>query len=73
MVRFGTEIEAGYRAVGVAAPDYARLSRKDALAKIAEFSALTAGGDPDAVTALELLETGLKSLHPALIREEWAQ
>jgi len=60
----GPTITTGYGTASV--PDYARLSRKDALKAIADFSAVSTAGASEKTAAQSLLD-GLKSLDPKLV------
>lgn len=68
------KINAGFAAVGLPAPDFSKLSRKDALAKIAEFEAKLNGMNPKpaaAQTLKPLLTDGLRDLKPSQIPSTW--
>jgi hypothetical protein len=75
--KHGEAIKAGYEALGLAVPDFAKLSRADAMARIAEFEtaldAPAAGKHvPEAAKTLRpLLVDGLKALTSDLIPETW--
>jgi len=69
------KISAGYAAVGVTpAPDFSTLSRKDALAKVAEFEAKLAAKNPKpqaALTLKPLLTDGIRDLKQSVIPNTW--
>ncbi len=69
----GAAVRAGYQALGLSAPDFGRLSRKEALAKIADFERALAARTPkpQAAQALLPLLTGLRDLTPAAIPNNW--
>jgi hypothetical protein len=66
-------IRAGYMALGLSAPNYGRLARRDAMQAIDEYSSRArVGGAPEAALALaDLLERGLRDLDQALIPDGW--
>jgi hypothetical protein len=69
----GATIAHGFRALGLAPPDFARLSRKDAVAVIASFEAALARHPRPpaaAVTAASSLR-GLATLDPNVVPERW--
>jgi hypothetical protein len=66
----GKTIQEGYDAIKLTMPNYATLSRKDALKAIKDF-ALAAGSNAPAAKALELLENGLQNLNPKMIPYGW--
>ncbi len=70
MTTHGATVRAGYDALKQAMPDYASLSRKDALQAIEAFAAAAAGSDA-AAKALDLLQRGLRDLSPTVINETW--
>jgi hypothetical protein len=69
---FASAIEAGFSSVGLPAPDFAALSRRDALASIAAFEprGRAPGAPPAAVALLQILE-GLVQLDRAVIPDTW--
>lgn len=73
--RDAKQIDAGFRALGLAVPDFAALSRKDALAAIARFESEVARRSPPPAACLVLapLLGGLASLDPAIIPNRWCQ
>ncbi len=67
-------IREGFAAVGLPAPDFSRLSRREALAKIAEFERALAERNPKpgaAQALLPLLTEGLRDLSPSRIPANW--
>jgi hypothetical protein len=71
MKAHGAAIQAGYDELKIKAPDYATLSRKDALKAIADFVTAAAGNTGEAAKALDLLGKGLRDLSPNVIQENW--
>lgn len=71
---YGSSISAAFTELGLPTPDFAKLSRKDALAKIAEFDAKLAA-KPSASAATKAMSTRLndtlKSLKPAAVPPAW--
>jgi len=70
----GATIQAGFRAAGLEAPDFAKLSRKEALAAIADFERRVGGMNPKpqaAAMLLPLLTEGLRDLKPSRIPNTW--
>jgi len=69
----GRTIASGYRSLGLPAPDFARLSRKEALGAARAFeSALNSVRNPDpAALETSTLLVALSKLDPARIRPEW--
>lgn len=68
------QIREGFGAVGMAPPDFARLGREDALARIADFEQRVADANPKpelAVRLLPLLTEGLRDLDPSRIPDGW--
>jgi hypothetical protein len=61
----GAAIERGFRALGLPAPDFAKLSRKEALAVIASFE------NAIAATPLAPILRGLATLDPNVVLERW--
>jgi hypothetical protein len=67
-------IDAGFRELGLGAPDFGTMSRKDALAKIAEFDAqVAARGDVSRTVRYlsTILHGGLVDLSPAHVPDGW--
>jgi len=67
-------IRAGYESLGLSPPNFAALSRADALAQIAQFEQKLAGTTPRPAAAdrlLPLLTEGLRDLKPSRIPEAW--
>lgn len=67
-------IQAGFAELGLPAPDFAKLSRKEALEVIAAFDAALAGKEQPsrALTFLgQILHQGLSDLKPAYIPDGW--
>lgn len=62
-------LAAGYKAAGLAQPDFASLGRKGALDAISALEA--AGGDASTAEALRVLQRGLRDLDPELIPTAW--
>ena len=77
--RFASEyrarLEAGYAALGQTTPDFARMSRADAMASIRslrrDINARGTGAPRAARQALDLLESGLRDLDPARVPQHW--
>lgn len=70
----GATIEQGFRALELEVPDFAKLTRAEAMAKISEFEAkvaATSNPPSEAVSLQALLVQGLKSLEPTFIPETW--
>lgn len=69
----GPRIADAYRAIGLPAPDFASLSRKDALAAIASFEATLARHPhpPRAATFAAPVLRGLATLDPDVVLERW--
>jgi hypothetical protein len=65
----GAEVKKAATALGLTAPDFARLSRKDALAKIAEFEKAAASGSasPEVKEAVRKLTEGLRDLRDNVV------
>jgi hypothetical protein len=63
----GAAIDTGFRAAGLTPPDFAKLSRADALAKIDEFLSLPSSKTTDLAKKLE----GLRDLDPNAIPTSW--
>ena len=69
--KYSNEIRSGFESAGMQAPDFARLSRADALAKVDEFKQKVGNNpSPQARALLPLLE-GLNQLNPSVIPETW--
>lgn len=67
-------IRRGYAAIGLPAPDFGAMSRAEALAEVARFSARVQGASAppqDARVLAALLRSGLVELDPAVIPEGW--
>lgn len=64
------EIAHGYEAAGLAVPDFAHLSRGEAMRAIDALAAVRSR-DPHARAALELLERGLRQLDRELVPTRW--
>jgi hypothetical protein len=64
------KLKDGYAAVNLPLPDYAKLSRKDALAAIKTFETAAAGKSGAAADALKLLK-GFEKLSPDVVLESW--
>lgn len=66
-------IRSGYAALGLTAPDFSSLSRRDAIASISAFVEKASSADaPDQARKLaSLLERGLRDLQPDMIPEGW--
>jgi murein DD-endopeptidase MepM/ murein hydrolase activator NlpD len=73
--RFGEtyqlKIEQGFQAVGMTPPDFKTLSRKDALAAIAEFQGKLNASSPAAAQRLAPILNDFAQLKPALIPDQW--
>jgi peptidoglycan hydrolase-like protein with peptidoglycan-binding domain len=69
------KINAGFAALGMTpAPDFGKLSRKDALAKVAEFEQKLAAKNPKpqaALTLKPLLTDGIRDLKQSVIPNTW--
>lgn len=72
---YGDRISEGFTALGISpAPNFATLSRKDALAQVAAFEAKLAAANPKpelAAKLLPILTEGLRELSPSRIPETW--
>ena len=70
---YGPKLEAGYRAVGMAPPNFKTMSRGDALRSIADFQAKLAANPAagDAATKLAPLLRDFGELKPSIIPETW--
>ncbi|MGE0706510.1 MAG: SH3 domain-containing protein [Planctomycetota bacterium] len=71
---YAADVQAGYAALGLTAPDFATLSRAEALAAIADLEAALGAASPAppaAARAVELLQHGLRDLDPFVIPNEW--
>lgn len=71
---YGAEVEAGFTALGLRAPDWSTMSRAEAKAAIASFKDtldLTPAPGPEAQRAWYLLNEGLQNLSTDLIPNEW--
>lgn len=68
---YSGNIKAGFESVGMQAPDFARLGRAEALAKIQEFKQRAGANPPAQASALMPLLDGLQRLNPSVIPEEW--
>jgi len=71
---YGGRIQAGFAALGLVAPDFSKLSRKDALASVAAFESALAARNPKPAAAQALrplLTDGLKDLKPSVIPNSW--
>ncbi|MEW6432390.1 MAG: LysM domain-containing protein [Myxococcota bacterium] len=67
-------IKAGFEALGMPVPDFKTLSRRDAMAQVAQFEQKLASTTPRPAAAdrlLPLLTDGLRSLKPSQIPEAW--
>ncbi len=70
----GDAVKKGFEAVGLAAPDFAKLGRSEALGQIAAFEQKVAGLSPvpaQARALLPLLADGLRELSPRVIPDSW--
>lgn len=69
---YGPELQRGYAALGLTAPDFGRLSRKDALAAVSAFETRAQGASmtPELEKTLRLLGA-LRDLNPHYLRVEW--
>jgi hypothetical protein len=69
----GARVAAGFQALGLPAPDFKTLSRKDALAAIAQFDAKLASTNPAPAAASNVkdLLAGLKDLRTNVIPDTW--
>lgn len=68
------QINAGYQALGLPAPNFSRLSRADALAQVASFEARLASTNPAPAAAralLPVLTDGLRDLKAQHVPETW--
>jgi hypothetical protein len=68
------EIKTGYESLGLKVPNFAKMSRKDALENIARFEQALAGATPPPQAAqdlLPLLTEGLRDLDSLRIPENW--
>ena len=63
---YGRQLSEGYAEVGMAVPDFASLSRANALAAIEAFEAAGGGG-----AALDLLQRGLRDMDNEVIPTNW--
>jgi len=71
---YAAPIQVGFAAVGLPVPDFSKLSRKDALAKIEAFETALAARNPKPAAAQSLrslLVDGLRDLKPAVIPNTW--
>ncbi len=71
---YADQISEGFTALGMTAPNFATLSRKDALAQIAAFEARLGQAQPApelAARLLPLLTEGLRDLNPSRIPDGW--
>ena len=72
----GDAINKGYAALGMTAPNFSSMSRKDALAQIAAFEAKlarTPDAPAEARNLLPLLTEGLRDLNPSRVPFAWIQ
>jgi hypothetical protein len=69
----GAAVASGFRAVGLAPPDFARMSRKEALAAIASFEAAAARHvhPPRAAAFVAPTLRGFANLDPNVVPERW--
>ena len=69
----GERVSAGFRALGLPAPDFKTLSRKDALAAIAQFETRLASTNPapGAASNVKELIAGFKDLRTNVIPDTW--
>jgi len=70
---FKDELGAGFKAAGMTAPDFSKLSRKETVAQIAAFESAVAKMSPptkEATEALRLLK-GLRDYDKAVIPDNW--
>jgi hypothetical protein len=69
----GAQVAEGYRALGLAPPDFSRLSRADAMTAIGTFEAKLAetGAPPASAAAAHQLLNGLWNLDPRIIPSNW--
>jgi hypothetical protein len=71
---YRSSIQRGFAALGLSAPDFSRLGRKEALAVVQSFEAELARSHPRPVEAqrlLPLLTEGLRDLRPSHIPDNW--
>ncbi len=71
---YKTEIQSGYAKIGMKAPDYAALERKDALVSIRRFVAKVESAKKPPAESEELatlLKRGLEELDPQIIPDGW--
>jgi hypothetical protein len=70
---YGDRVSAGFRALGLPAPDFKTLSRKDALAAINQFQAKLASTNPPPAAASGIgdLMAGFKDLRNSVIPDTW--
>lgn len=72
MEAHGAAVRAGFEALGLEAPDFAKLSRKAALTRIAQFLRACGANAPSAAkTLLPLLRDGLRDLRASQIPNTW--
>lgn len=72
--RYAEELASGYRSVGHAPPELARMSRRDALAETARFRALAEGTPPgSAARAAYARLTALAELDPRVVLARWCR
>lgn len=64
------DLEAGYAEAGLPLPDFATLSRRDALAAIEEFAAAATSGGAAGI-ALGLMQRGLRDMENEVIPTNW--
>ncbi|MHC4829097.1 MAG: peptidoglycan-binding domain-containing protein [Planctomycetota bacterium] len=70
----GTAVSAGYQALGLPAPDFSSLTRKQALTEIAGFETALASANPKPAAATEvlaLLTDGLRDLSTEHVPNTW--
>ena len=70
----GDAINTGFTELGLEAPNFTGMSRKDALSKIAEYNTALESADSPSSTAEylgDLLNKGLKDLKPSFVPEAW--
>jgi len=68
------EIKAGYESLGLTPPNFAKMSRAEALENIARFEQVLSDSEPPPQAAqdlLPLLTEGLRDLNPSRIPENW--
>ena len=70
---YGDKITAGYQSLGLAAPDFKTLSRKDALKAISDFQTAMAAKSPvpDAAAAISQKLSDFKDLKKSVIPDTW--